>query len=503
MANAPKIVGTDTLRSAYPKLNSAIDNANEALSTANTAKSTANAAVSTANAAENKADSVQEQFNQVVIDGDSSVEAAQARVNVEGTVFPTLKERLDDSDSLVAGVEQNVGILKQQNDIYKWQPLVTENFDDTKSMEFYFTDGTTSSNWAVNGNKIKALAAQVLGMSAFHRTAKFDDGRVSVIIENPDRTQTSTSYGGLILRAKNKTDYLAVVLYNNTSKVSLFEFVNGPGSELAYANLSGLDVTPVTGVPVSLEVEIIGETVKVYVNGKRVLTHKNSVINQYGYGMCGLMSNKVVPFEFSNFSIRRKRFDLIKPDISKIVCIGSSITFGTGATKSWVSRFDEKLADFIIGDYQVINAGVSGNMNSEMLARLPDLLTTHNPDMVVIEASINDSRKDRSVTPDQTKIDVRKMIKLVKEKGAIPLLTTGTPIDPSLNTTSRDVTSWHKIIQMNARMKQLSNEEGVRLIDNFTAFNNDLSLLDADGVHPNDTGAQMMADTAYNTITGR
>lgn len=42
-----------------------------------------------------KSENVQEQFNQVVIGGDSSVEAAQARVDVGGKTFTTLKDRLD------------------------------------------------------------------------------------------------------------------------------------------------------------------------------------------------------------------------------------------------------------------------------------------------------------------------------------------------------------------------------------------------------------------------
>jgi hypothetical protein len=81
MADAPKILGTDTLRQAYPKINQAIDNANEALSKS----------IDAINTAEN----VQEQLNQIVIEGDSSVEAAQARVDAEGNVYTTLKERLD------------------------------------------------------------------------------------------------------------------------------------------------------------------------------------------------------------------------------------------------------------------------------------------------------------------------------------------------------------------------------------------------------------------------
>lgn len=42
-----------------------------------------------------KADNVQEQLDQIVVEGDSSVEAAQARVSSQGTTYPTLKARLD------------------------------------------------------------------------------------------------------------------------------------------------------------------------------------------------------------------------------------------------------------------------------------------------------------------------------------------------------------------------------------------------------------------------
>ncbi|WP_346216441.1 hypothetical protein NSQ14_12680 [Caldifermentibacillus hisashii] len=39
--------------------------------------------------------SIQSQVNQLVVEGDSSVEAAQARVSANGVVYSTLKERLD------------------------------------------------------------------------------------------------------------------------------------------------------------------------------------------------------------------------------------------------------------------------------------------------------------------------------------------------------------------------------------------------------------------------
>lgn len=94
MKYARKLVTADTLRTAYPVLNIAIDNANEAATVANVAevKSTK---------AEAKAVSVQKQLDNLIVEGDSSVEAAAARVReVNGQVktFDTLKARMDDTD---------------------------------------------------------------------------------------------------------------------------------------------------------------------------------------------------------------------------------------------------------------------------------------------------------------------------------------------------------------------------------------------------------------------
>jgi len=80
-------------------INDAINAAEQSKIESSNAVSTANSANQTAQTAETKADSVQSQFNQVVIEGDSSVEAAQARVDTEGDVHATLKARLDDEHS--------------------------------------------------------------------------------------------------------------------------------------------------------------------------------------------------------------------------------------------------------------------------------------------------------------------------------------------------------------------------------------------------------------------
>src|SRR5699024_11249175 len=58
-----------------------------------------------------KADSVQRQMDQVVINGDSSVEAAQARVDRKNKTYNTLKARLDfeqgETDDRITAIEQD------------------------------------------------------------------------------------------------------------------------------------------------------------------------------------------------------------------------------------------------------------------------------------------------------------------------------------------------------------------------------------------------------------
>jgi len=79
---------TDTLNEGREKLNAAIENAEQA-------KWESDQALNKANSALAKSESTQTQLDTIVIDGDSSVEAAQARVSVDGTAYGTLKERLD------------------------------------------------------------------------------------------------------------------------------------------------------------------------------------------------------------------------------------------------------------------------------------------------------------------------------------------------------------------------------------------------------------------------
>ncbi|PEJ48215.1 hypothetical protein CN692_24215 [Bacillus sp. AFS002410] len=85
----PLIPGSASLRQTFPLLNQSIT----------------------------KVNNFQDQLNTIVIDGDSSVEAAQARVDEDGNIYTTLKERLDEQSTRVNEKLTNLDELVSSADL--------------------------------------------------------------------------------------------------------------------------------------------------------------------------------------------------------------------------------------------------------------------------------------------------------------------------------------------------------------------------------------------------
>src|SRR5665647_3639098 len=62
-------------------------------------------------AVETELDVVKAEVDVLVVVGDSSVEAAQARVNADAYTFDTLKARLDDSDAKLADIVYMLSLI--------------------------------------------------------------------------------------------------------------------------------------------------------------------------------------------------------------------------------------------------------------------------------------------------------------------------------------------------------------------------------------------------------
>ncbi|WP_371017377.1 glycerophosphodiester phosphodiesterase [Pseudalkalibacillus sp. JSM 102089] len=126
----------------------------KSLSDSSEALNIANQAQFQSQSAEDKANSVKAEFNQVVIEGDSSVEAAQARVDADGVTHTTLKERLDANETETANeIDQiqndvnglNVGvneinestIPQIQNDITNLNSQIEKESEFSKPFPWY------------------------------------------------------------------------------------------------------------------------------------------------------------------------------------------------------------------------------------------------------------------------------------------------------------------------------------------------------------------------------
>lgn len=108
----------------------------------------------------------------------------------------------------------------------------------------------------------------------------------------------------------------------------------------------------------------------------------------------------------------------LQTQAATIVVLGDSLSAGYGIdiNKGWVQLLANDLGD----QHQVINAGISGDTTAGGLYRLPDLLKTHQPDIVIIELGGNDGLRGYPLT--RMRSNLKQMIQRAKAADAKPLL---------------------------------------------------------------------------------
>jgi lysophospholipase L1-like esterase len=94
---------------------------------------------------------------------------------------------------------------------------------------------------------------------------------------------------------------------------------------------------------------------------------------------------------------------LVSGEPIKIVALGSSSTFGAGASTSaasYPSRLAEELARHFPGhDITVLNRGVNGEEAPNMLARLDTAVIAEKPDLVLWQVGTNSVLRGKAVPP--------------------------------------------------------------------------------------------------------
>ena len=174
-----------------------------------------------------------------------------------------------------------------------------------------------------------------------------------------------------------------------------------------------------------------------------------------------------------------------------IVVLGDSLSSGYGLSgaPSWVALLERRL-DEQGYEYEVVNASIAGDTSAGGLSRLPRLLETHAPAIVVIELGGNDGLRGQPV--DNLRRNLESMLGLVESSGARAILA-GIQIPPNYGP--------QYTAQFAAIYPQLAAEFGVALVEFFmdgVALNG--QFMQADRIHPNAAGQSVLLDNIWPVL---
>jgi len=174
-----------------------------------------------------------------------------------------------------------------------------------------------------------------------------------------------------------------------------------------------------------------------------------------------------------------------------VLVVGDSLSaeFGLPRDTGWVSRLSERLASQE-RQYSVVNASISGDTTSGGRARLPRLLQTVEPDIVVIELGGNDGL--RGLDLEQMRDNLRAMIDACRAAHARVLLV-GVRIPPNYG---RDYSE--RFFQTFASLATRNRIELVPFL--MEGFADRLDLFQPDRIHPNQQAQERMLDNVWTRL---
>ena len=173
---------------------------------------------------------------------------------------------------------------------------------------------------------------------------------------------------------------------------------------------------------------------------------------------------------------------------SKVLIVGDSLSaeYGLPRGTGWVKLLEDRLKKDH-SSWQVVNASISGETTAGGQTRLPLLLKTHQPKVVVIELGANDALRGLQLAA--TEQNLRKMIQASKQSGAKVLLL-GMRIPPNYG---QDYTN-----KFFAIYGKLASAEQVELLPFFLErVASRMDLFQADRIHPNVIAQSIMLENVW------
>jgi acyl-CoA thioesterase-1 len=174
-----------------------------------------------------------------------------------------------------------------------------------------------------------------------------------------------------------------------------------------------------------------------------------------------------------------------------ILVLGDSLSaeYGLARGKGWVNLLQERLRAEKI-NATIVNASISGDTTSGGLARLPGLLKTHTPDILIIELGANDGLRGLPVA--STEANLRNMIKAGQAANARVVLL-GMRLPPNYGPAYAE--------NFHAMYTKLAKENKTALVPFFlegVATRED--LFQPDRIHPLATAHPIMLDNVWPAL---
>lgn len=193
----------------------------------------------------------------------------------------------------------------------------------------------------------------------------------------------------------------------------------------------------------------------------------------------------------------------------RIVLLGDSITFGDNASdykNTWAGRLYDTLKSNYKGTFEIINNGVEGETANEGLEGIEDSVIKYTPDIVFVGYGSNDCVKESGIyvndiyTFESNMEDITKAIK--SQTNAAIVFNLAPPViedlcnDDVVNIHNRDIKAYNDVV------KRVCASMVFSFIDHFHIMNskgNLSSLIDVDGIHPNDEGHKVMFESIISS----
>lgn len=181
--------------------------------------------------------------------------------------------------------------------------------------------------------------------------------------------------------------------------------------------------------------------------------------------------------------------------LARVACVGDSITAFSGYPTDLQALLGNAS---LVGNFGVSGSTVSlGSIEPYMRENATRAVADFQPSVVVIILGTNDARADVYPYTGNFTTDYKKLIDQFQQLESHPKIYLAIP--PPVYENSINISSSHLTEEIIPKIRQVAAETGLTLIDTNTPLLNHHDYF-VDGVHPNNQGAKVIAQTVYQAI---